>query len=158
MSGNSNQGFKNWRVETDASQIVWLCIDKADSSANVLSGPVLQELAAIIEPFRVAPPAGIVFHSGKQNGFVMGADINEFSTIKAPDEAYKLIRLGQQVRESMVSHLAVASNWHWPAITGLRSGTTNRYSGCPKYNSASTPDSVERCARSASVAFVLPCS
>jgi 3-hydroxyacyl-CoA dehydrogenase/enoyl-CoA hydratase/3-hydroxybutyryl-CoA epimerase len=101
MSGNIDQRFKHWRIETDTSQIVWLCIDKADSSANVLSGPVLQELAEIIEPFRVKPPAGIVFHSGKQNGFVMGADINEFTTIKNPDEAYKLIRLGQQVMDAV---------------------------------------------------------
>ena len=101
MNGNIDQGYRHWRVETDASNIVWLCIDKADSSANVLSGPVLRELAEIIEPFRVTTPAGIVFHSGKQNGFVMGADINEFTTIRTPDEAYKLIRLGQQVMDAV---------------------------------------------------------
>lgn len=101
MSGNIDQGCKHWRVETDASNIAWLCIDKADSNANVLSGPVLRELANIIGPFRTTPPAGIVFHSGKQNGFVMGADINEFTTIKTPDEAYKLIRLGQQVLDAV---------------------------------------------------------
>jgi 3-hydroxyacyl-CoA dehydrogenase/enoyl-CoA hydratase/3-hydroxybutyryl-CoA epimerase len=101
MNGNINRGYRDWRVETDASNIVWLCIDKADSSANVLSGPVLRELAEIIEPFRVTPPAGIVFHSGKQNGFVMGADINEFTAIRTPDEAYKLIRLGQQVMDAV---------------------------------------------------------
>jgi 3-hydroxyacyl-CoA dehydrogenase/enoyl-CoA hydratase/3-hydroxybutyryl-CoA epimerase len=101
MSGHIGQGYKHWRIETDASNIAWLCIDKADGSANVLSGPVLRELANIIEPFSVTPPAGIVIHSGKQNGFVMGADINEFTTIKTPDEAYQLIRLGQQVMDAV---------------------------------------------------------
>jgi 3-hydroxyacyl-CoA dehydrogenase/enoyl-CoA hydratase/3-hydroxybutyryl-CoA epimerase len=103
MNGNVDQGYRHWRVETGASNIVWLCIDKADSSANVLSGAVLRELAEIIEPFRATPPAGIVFHSGKQNGFIMGADINEFTTIKTPDEGYNLIRLGQQVMDAVAA-------------------------------------------------------
>jgi 3-hydroxyacyl-CoA dehydrogenase / enoyl-CoA hydratase / 3-hydroxybutyryl-CoA epimerase len=88
---------QHWRVETDNIGIVWLCIDKADGGVNVLSGPVLRELAEIIEPYRNDPPRGIVVHSGKTNGFIMGADINEFTTIESPDQAYELIRLGQQV-------------------------------------------------------------
>ncbi|MGH8224432.1 MAG: enoyl-CoA hydratase-related protein, partial [Woeseiaceae bacterium] len=91
------QDLEHWRHETDADRIVWLCIDKADGSANVLSGPVLRELASIIEPMHRNPPAGLVIHSGKPGGFVMGADINEFTTIGDEDEAYELIRLGQQV-------------------------------------------------------------
>jgi 3-hydroxyacyl-CoA dehydrogenase/enoyl-CoA hydratase/3-hydroxybutyryl-CoA epimerase len=101
MCADSVQTYRHWRVERDAGNIVWLCIDKADGSANVLSGPVLRELSEIIGPFRVTPPAGIVIHSGKQNGFVMGADINEFTTIRTADEAYALIRLGQQVMDAV---------------------------------------------------------
>lgn len=101
MNKNIEHAYKHWRVETDAERIAWLCIDKADGSANVLSGPVLRELADIIEPFRTSPPSGIVIHSGKDNGFVMGADINEFTTIKTAEEAYNLIRLGQQVMDAI---------------------------------------------------------
>jgi 3-hydroxyacyl-CoA dehydrogenase/enoyl-CoA hydratase/3-hydroxybutyryl-CoA epimerase len=88
---------QHWTSETDANGIAWLCIDKADGGANVLSGDVLNELNAIIEPLAAEPPTGVVIHSGKRNGFVMGADINEFTTIENPDQAYSLIRLGQQV-------------------------------------------------------------
>jgi 3-hydroxyacyl-CoA dehydrogenase/enoyl-CoA hydratase/3-hydroxybutyryl-CoA epimerase len=88
---------QHWTSETDANGIAWLCIDKADGGANVLSGEVLSELNAIIEPLAAEPPTGVVIHSGKRNGFVMGADINEFTTIENPDQAYSLIRLGQQV-------------------------------------------------------------
>ena len=91
----------HWRVEQDSTGIVWLCLDKADGSANVLSGPVLRQLNDIIEPYRGAPPRGMVIYSGKPNGFIMGADINEFTRIKNPDEAYELIRLGQQVLASL---------------------------------------------------------
>jgi len=92
---------QHWTSEIDAKGIAWLCIDKADGGANVLSGEVLAELNAIIEPFAAEPPAGIVIYSGKRSGFVMGADINEFTTIKNPDEAYSLIRLGQQVLDEL---------------------------------------------------------
>jgi len=92
---------QHWTSETDANGIAWLCIDKADGGANVLSGEVLTELNAIIEPFAAEPPAGVVIHSGKRNGFVMGADINEFTTIENPDQAYSLIRLGQQVLDRL---------------------------------------------------------
>ncbi|MDH4049396.1 MAG: enoyl-CoA hydratase-related protein, partial [Gammaproteobacteria bacterium] len=95
------QTYQHWRVETDDKGIAWLCIDKSDGSANVLSGAVLRELASIIEPFKASPPEGVVIHSGKQNGFVMGADINEFTTIETPQEAYELIRLGQQMMDEV---------------------------------------------------------
>jgi len=87
----------HWRVEQDSTRIAWLCLDKADGSANVLSSSVLRELNTIIEPYKSEPPRGIVIYSGKPNGFIMGADINEFMTIRNPEEAYNLIRLGQQV-------------------------------------------------------------
>lgn len=92
---------KNWRMETDTDGIVWLCIDKDDAGANVLSGPVLTELANIIAPYKNNPPRGLVIHSGKSNGFIMGADINEFTQIESAEQAYELIRLGQQVLDHL---------------------------------------------------------
>ena len=94
--------LKHWRSETGDDGIVWLCIDKADGGANVLSGEVLRELHQLIEPLAKQPPKGVVIHSGKSNGFVMGADINEFTRIENPDQAYELIRLGQQVLDQLI--------------------------------------------------------
>jgi 3-hydroxyacyl-CoA dehydrogenase/enoyl-CoA hydratase/3-hydroxybutyryl-CoA epimerase len=93
--------YKHWTTEIDGNGIAWLCIDKSDGGANVLSGEVLTELNAIIEPFAAQPPKGVVIHSGKSSGFVMGADINEFTTIENPQQAYELIRLGQQVLDRL---------------------------------------------------------
>ena len=92
---------KHWTSETGDDGIVWLCIDKADGGANVLSGEVLRELHQLIEPLAKTPPKGVVIHSGKSNGFVMGADINEFTKIENPQQAYELIRLGQQVLDQL---------------------------------------------------------
>ncbi len=91
----------HWSSESDADGIVWLRIDKADGGANVLSGPVLMELNDLLEKLASSPPKGVVIHSGKANGFIMGADINEFTTIENPDQAYELIRLGQQVLDKL---------------------------------------------------------
>ena len=97
MTDAASNEFQHWRIETDANRLAWLCIDKGDGSANVLSGPVLTELDSILERFENDLPAGVALYSGKRNGFVMGADIKEFTTIENPDEAYDLIRLGQGV-------------------------------------------------------------
>ena len=92
---------KNWRIETDGDGIVWLCIDNDDASSNVLSGSVLEEFSEIIENLEANPPRGLVIHSGKNNGFIMGADIKEFTSIESAEQAYGLIRLGQQVMDRL---------------------------------------------------------
>lgn len=87
----------NWRQETDARGIAWLCLDKAGSSANVLSSDVLREFDQIIKPYEQQPPQALVIYSSKPSGFIMGADINEFTSINNAEEGFELIRLGQQL-------------------------------------------------------------
>ena len=87
----------HWKKETDDDGIVWLCIDKADASANVLSSEVLLELNSILEPLESSPPRGVILYSGKPGSFVMGADIKEFVGIDTPELAYELVRQGQQL-------------------------------------------------------------
>ena len=89
--------MNHWSFETDNNGIAWLKIDKADSGANVLSGAVLLELNELLEQIETELPRGVVVYSGKCSGFVMGADINEFTTIENEEQAYDLIRLGQSV-------------------------------------------------------------
>jgi len=94
---NAGSGLEHWRTETDSSGVLWLAADKADGGANVLSGPVLRELDAVIGGIEDDPPKGVVVYSVKPSGFIMGADINEFTRIETTDEAFELVRLGQQV-------------------------------------------------------------
>ncbi len=91
----------HWNVETDSNGILWLRLDKADASANVLSGDVLRDFNEILQPLAAAAPRGVVVYSGKQNGFVMGADINEFTKIETSEQAYELVRLGQQILDRL---------------------------------------------------------
>jgi 3-hydroxyacyl-CoA dehydrogenase / enoyl-CoA hydratase / 3-hydroxybutyryl-CoA epimerase len=87
----------HWTTQTDDDGITWLRLDKVGSGSNVLSTDVMTELGAIVENLKSAPPRGVVIHSGKQNGFVMGADINEFTSIDSSEHAYEVTRQGQHL-------------------------------------------------------------
>ena len=89
--------LQHWTLQTDDDGIAWLCIDKADSNANVLSNDVMMELDSVIDSLQISVPKGLVIHSGKRNGFIMGADINEFTSVDTPELAYEVTRLGQRL-------------------------------------------------------------
>lgn len=99
----TTSGFDHWQLKIDDKNVLWLCIDKGDSSANVLSGEVLSELSEILQPLVTNPPAGVILHSGKANGFVMGADINEFTRIEKADDAFDLARRAQMVLDQLAA-------------------------------------------------------
>jgi 3-hydroxyacyl-CoA dehydrogenase/enoyl-CoA hydratase/3-hydroxybutyryl-CoA epimerase len=88
---------QHWKLETDEAGIAWLCLDKADTTANVLSSYVIEELDGILDSLEKKPPAGLVLYSGKPGSFIMGADITEFGEFKSADEVTRLGKLGQQV-------------------------------------------------------------
>ncbi len=94
---------QNWKTQTDDNGIFWLCIDKADASANVLSSDVLMELNDILDALAGNPPRGLVLYSGKPGSFVMGADITEFTSIESQEKAFELTRLGQQLFDKLES-------------------------------------------------------
>jgi len=95
--------LQHWTLQVDDDEIAWLGIDKADSSANVLSNDVMTELNSVIDSLRSSTPKGLVIHSGKRNGFIMGADINEFTSVDTPELAYEVTRQGQQLFDKIES-------------------------------------------------------
>lgn len=90
-----------WSLKIDADRIAWLACDVAGASTNVLSAPVLRDLAAQLSDIGAERPAGVVIHSPKASGFIAGADIKEFLTIRTPEEGYALVRAGQRVLQSL---------------------------------------------------------
>jgi 3-hydroxyacyl-CoA dehydrogenase/enoyl-CoA hydratase/3-hydroxybutyryl-CoA epimerase len=69
----------HWRLERDGDDILWLFLDRQDETVNALSAAVLRELESIITYAERQLPAGLAILSGKTTGFVLGADIREFS-------------------------------------------------------------------------------
>ncbi len=95
MSGN------NWTLEIDAENIAWLTCDNQSGTTNVLSGPVVRELADKLTEIAARRPAGVVVKSAKPNGFIAGADIHEFLKIRSPAEGYELVSAGQSVIQQL---------------------------------------------------------
>jgi 3-hydroxyacyl-CoA dehydrogenase/enoyl-CoA hydratase/3-hydroxybutyryl-CoA epimerase len=91
----------HWTTVSDEQDILWLCLDKVDAKANVLSSAVLRELNDILDPLAHRAPRGAVIWSGKARSFIMGADINEFQTLTDADTAFDLVRQGQQIMDKI---------------------------------------------------------
>ncbi len=89
--------YKHWKIITDDENIVWLHFDKADSSTNVLSHEVMDELEQELNNLNQKPPRAVVFLSDKKNGFIAGADVNEFSQLETEHVALTLIQRGQHI-------------------------------------------------------------
>jgi 3-hydroxyacyl-CoA dehydrogenase/enoyl-CoA hydratase/3-hydroxybutyryl-CoA epimerase len=92
---------RHWLRETDDQGVIWLGLDKQEASTNVLSADVMAELNDQLAEIETLEPKAVVVYSAKRNGFVAGADIKEFTTLSSPDQAYDLIRGGQQVMDRL---------------------------------------------------------
>ena len=84
----------NWKLERDAEGIAWATLDCAGASTNTLSQAVMAELAALLEELERQPPLALVFRSGKEAGFIAGANIEEFTQLDSADKATELVRRG----------------------------------------------------------------
>ena len=76
---------KHWHFEIDFEKIGWLEIDTPKSPVNVLSREALEELKALVERFEdlIASDelVGVILLSGKESGFIAGADVTEFDNM-----------------------------------------------------------------------------
>lgn len=70
--------FRHWQLNRDFQGIAWLTLDRQGESVNSLSAEVLEEFRALLEELQADLPAGLVIQSGKDTGFIAGADIREF--------------------------------------------------------------------------------
>ncbi len=77
--------LKDWRTETDVEGIMWAIFDREGESQNSLSRRALEELGVIVEEAERAAAAktiiGLVIMSGKDKGFIVGADVREFEQL-----------------------------------------------------------------------------
>jgi 3-hydroxyacyl-CoA dehydrogenase/enoyl-CoA hydratase/3-hydroxybutyryl-CoA epimerase len=93
----SNQAYKNWTLEEDENDLIWLWLDKADSSVNVLSSEVMGELEEIVAQLEKKPPKGLIIASKKEAGFLAGADISEFTGLTTHEQVMEKLQRGQNL-------------------------------------------------------------
>ncbi len=78
--------LKDWRFSIDSEGIAWATFDREGESMNSLGRRPIEELGAIVERVEAEARAGrvkgLVIISGKERGFIVGADIREFEHFK----------------------------------------------------------------------------
>ncbi len=99
-TGAVGSTLRHWQWDEDEDNVGWLALDKGDASTNVLSAEVLEELDTILSGIG-SELHGLIITSAKPNGFIAGADINEFTTLKDQSEATALIQRGQRVLDKL---------------------------------------------------------
>ncbi len=87
----------------DDDNIAWLHVDRAGSSTNVLSAAVLEALYRELLELENRKPRGLVVLSDKKNGFIAGADVNEFTQLVEYDQALEAISRGQEVFDRLAA-------------------------------------------------------
>jgi 3-hydroxyacyl-CoA dehydrogenase/enoyl-CoA hydratase/3-hydroxybutyryl-CoA epimerase len=85
--------IRHFYWDTDQDGLAWLTFDKQGESANTFSKEALHQLSAVLDEIKAAAPKGLVIRSAKEN-FIAGADVEEFTRFKSPQEALEFVRLG----------------------------------------------------------------
>ena len=79
----------NWRFEVDFERIAWLTIDTPGAPVNTLGSVSIGELETILlrveDLIASGEVIGLVIQSGKESGFIAGADVSEFDRLSDPN-------------------------------------------------------------------------
>jgi 3-hydroxyacyl-CoA dehydrogenase/enoyl-CoA hydratase/3-hydroxybutyryl-CoA epimerase len=96
--------YQNWQSHLEDKGVLWLGIDRHNSSVNSLNKEVLQELDAILDEIITDTSiSSVIIYSKKKTGFIAGADISQFTEIKTTQDAFNLIRQGQLVFDKLAA-------------------------------------------------------
>jgi 3-hydroxyacyl-CoA dehydrogenase/enoyl-CoA hydratase/3-hydroxybutyryl-CoA epimerase len=89
--------LRDWHFSIDNSGIAWAVFDREGESQNALGQRPLEELALIVERVERAARDGVVrglvLSSGKEKGFIVGADVREFEQITSEQQVVEGVSL-----------------------------------------------------------------
>ncbi|TWT78993.1 Fatty acid oxidation complex subunit alpha [Planctomycetes bacterium CA13] len=92
------QTYESFDVRTDRRGVTTITLDVPGRPMNVFDGSVMKELNDIVRRLQTDLDCkAVVFRSGKESGFLAGADVNAIAAISSPVEAAKLIDEGQRL-------------------------------------------------------------
>ncbi len=93
--------MQHWTIERNADGIAWLTLDRVGATANTLSGEVLAELNEALDLLDRDAPKALVIRSGKANGFIAGADVDEFAGVTDEAGALAIVKRGWDTFERL---------------------------------------------------------
>src|SRR5690242_2032424 len=80
-------------LHRDESGVAWLVLDDPAKKVNTLSSRFFDWFEGIVGDLEREPPAGLVIVSGKADGFVAGADLEEL--LQVGDQEAVIAMLGR---------------------------------------------------------------
>ena len=83
--------------------IAWLRLDDPGKKVNTLSTRLFEWFEARIDQVERERPEGLVIYSGKPDGFVAGADLEELLALVAPADVHAMLRRGHELMERLVA-------------------------------------------------------
>ncbi len=95
--------MQHWTITREADGLATLTLDRAGASTNTLSAAVLGELLEALDQLDREPPKGLIIRSGKANGFIAGADVDEFGAIATEAGAVAIVKRGWDAFERLAS-------------------------------------------------------
>jgi 3-hydroxyacyl-CoA dehydrogenase/enoyl-CoA hydratase/3-hydroxybutyryl-CoA epimerase len=98
MKSPEDDTMKNLRVEKDKDSIMAVTIDCPDSKVNKVSSGLLAEISGLLDKMeKDASVKGLVILSGKDDNFVVGADVDELNAMKSKEEVVAYISKAHKV-------------------------------------------------------------
>ena len=93
----------NWRFEVDVENIGWLTIDTPNAPVNMLSSVATTELETALlrvdDLVASGEVVGLVIQSGKDSGFIAGADVSEFDAMSDPSILPQVLKRAHAVMD-----------------------------------------------------------
>jgi 3-hydroxyacyl-CoA dehydrogenase/enoyl-CoA hydratase/3-hydroxybutyryl-CoA epimerase len=105
--------MQHWSITREADGLATLTFDRADAGTNTLSAAALAALNEALDILDREPPKGLVVRSGKANGFIAGADVDEFGEISSEEGALALVKRGWDTFERL-------ANVRYPTLALIR--------------------------------------
>lgn len=90
--------YTHWELQEDNEAILWLGLNRKDTSVNSINEEVLDELNSLLQEIAQNKKAmGLIIYSAKEKGFIAGADVTTFTTFETQAQAVDFLRKGQAV-------------------------------------------------------------
>ena len=97
------QRFKAWRHHRDTYGIDWLLLDQPDAKVNSVNDTMLEELDILLGEIERDPPRGVVLRSAKPDGFIAGADIQQFRDVRDAQDIVRRLTRAHQITDRLAA-------------------------------------------------------
>ena len=116
-----NSKYKNFEIETDSRGVVTVTLDVPGRPMNVFTREVMEELDSIVDELE-SNSLGVnlvLFQSGKESGFLAGADVSVIAEIDSPSMGVEMIEAGQMLFQRVESlSMPTVAVIHGPCLGG----------------------------------------